>query len=141
MKKQVKKMPKRIICPYCGGSAVLREDKYVHGDNGKGKLLYVCKNYPVCDSYVGVHEGTKVPLGTLANAELRNKRIRAHKLFDAVWKNRIMSKKEAYRWIQCMFGIAENDAHIGKFSDYRCDELMRNCTNMLDKNNIAFRSA
>ncbi len=94
------KRTKNTICPYCGSIAIFRDGKYVYGDSSKGEKLYVCSNYPACDSYVGVHKGTSLPLGTLANSELRNKRIRAHKLFDSIWKNKLMSKKEAYRWIE-----------------------------------------
>ncbi len=127
---------KKIVCPYCGSVAVLRDGKYVYGDRTKGERLYVCSNYPNCDSYVGVHKGTSIPLGMLANSELRNKRIRAHKLFDSIWKNKLMSKKEAYRWMEYFMGVSENDAHIGKFSDYRCEELMKKCKEILSNNHI-----
>lgn len=136
MRKKGLKMPRRVTCPYCGLAAVLREDSYVHGGNGMGKYLYVCKNYPDCNAYVGVHPGTKIPMGTLADSELRNKRIKAHKMLMAICENGLMTKKEAYRWIETMFGIDSSEAHIAKFSDYRCEELMKNCRNMLQSNNI-----
>lgn len=56
MKKQ-----KRITCPYCGAAAVLQKGSFVYGDKSKEEYLYVCSNYPRCDSYVGVHTGTKIP--------------------------------------------------------------------------------
>ena len=93
---------KSIKCPYCGGTAVLRDASYVYGGESGRKHLYVCQHYPECNSYVGVHEGTLTPLGTLANSELRNKRILAHQTFDRIWKNGILTKKNAYRWMQDM---------------------------------------
>ena len=40
---------------------------------------------------------------TLANGDLRHKRIETHRMFDAIWKNGILSRKEAYRWMQDIF--------------------------------------
>ncbi len=130
------KKTKGIICPYCGGTAVLRDGKYVYGDRARGEKLYVCSNYPECDAYVGVHEGTNIPLGTLAKAELRNKRIRAHRLFDSIWKNNLMTKKEAYRWMEYFMGLGRDEGHIAYFSDYRCEELMKKSREFLKNNNI-----
>lgn len=130
------KRSKKVICPYCGGAAVLREGEYVYGNRSRGERLYVCCHYPVCDSYVGVHAGTNKPMGMLANAELRNKRIRAHKLFDSIWKHNLMTKKEAYRWMEYFMGLPKNEGHIAKFSDYRCEELMTKCREFLKNNNI-----
>lgn len=76
-------MKKQIVrCPYCGGTAILRDASYVYGNKSKGGKAYVCSHYPACNSYVGVHKGTTMPKGTLANKELRQKRIRAHRIFD-----------------------------------------------------------
>lgn len=130
------KKRKKLKCPYCGANAVLKKGNYVYGKNSKEEYLYVCTNYPECDSYVGVHAGTKLPKGTLANAELRNKRIKTHKVFDQLWKSELMTKKEAYRWMTYVTGLPVDMCHIGKFSDYRCDELVKICKNVLINNNI-----
>lgn len=133
MKKNKIKNP---ICPYCGKPAVLRKGSYVYGKHTPVQYLYVCSGYPSCDSYVGVHTGTRYPKGTLANSELRNKRICTHRLFDQIWKNGIMSKKDAYRWIQDIFCLTEKQAHIGFFSEYMCDLLSDRCRIVLANNNI-----
>lgn len=131
MKKQ-----SRITCPYCGRTAVLQKGSYVYGDKSKEEYLYVCANYPACNSYVGVHAGTKIPKGTLANPELRKKRIKTHKIFDLLWKKNLMSKKEAYRWMEYKMGLERNTGHIANFSDYRCEELMSICKGVLKNNHI-----
>lgn len=127
---------KRIKCPYCGSIAVLRDDKYVYGERAKGEWLYVCANYPECDAYVSTHKGTKIPKGSLANGDLRNKRIRAHKVFELIWKKNIMTKKEAYRWLEYFMGLQRDEGHIGKFSDYRCNLLMSKTKEVLKNNHI-----
>ena len=128
---------KSIKCPYCGGTAVLHDVSYVYGGESGHKHLYVCQHYPECNAYVGVHEGTLTPLGTLADSELRNKRIRAHHAFDQLWKSGRMTKKEAYRWLQMQFGLPREHAHIGMFGDYMCERLIRECTETAEKMKIA----
>ena len=73
-----------IRCPYCGAEAKIRPATVVYGDAtlNKNSYVYVCDRYPACDAYVAAHEESKQPMGTLANGELRNKRIRAHHAFD-----------------------------------------------------------
>ena len=127
---------KKVTCPYCGAKAVLRDDSYVYGDRGKGEWLYVCSNYPECDSYVSTHKGTQIPRGTLAKGDLRNKRIKAHKVLELLWKKKIMSKKEAYRWVEYFMGLEKDEGHIGFFSDYRCDLLMVKVKELLKNNHI-----
>ena len=61
-------------CPYCGSHTILRSADGIYRENARNDMLYVCKNYPVCDSYVRVQRGTKIPLGTVANRELRELR-------------------------------------------------------------------
>ena len=134
----VKRKRKQITikCPYCGRNAILRDAKYVYKEHALDQHLYVCSGYPECDAYVGVHEGTLLPKGSLANGDLRHTRIETHRLFDAIWKNGIFSRKDAYRWMQDIFSLSSNQAHIGEFSDYRCDCLMNECRKVLINNNV-----
>ena len=71
-------------CPYCGSDVMLKDATFIyHRSQAKrwGKV-WVCKNYPKCDAYVGCHEGTTLPLGRPANARLRTLKAEAHKQFD-----------------------------------------------------------
>ena len=130
----MKKKKKSIKCPYCSCSAVLRDASFVYGGKAIERYVYVCSRYPACNSYVGVHENTLLPKGTLANGDLRNKRIRAHKAFDSIWKIGIMNKAEAYRWMQYRFGLTSQQAHIGFFSEYMCEQLIQECEKALQNN-------
>ena len=125
MKRKTKQQ--NVKCPYCGRPAILRDAAYVYKENALDKHLYVCSGYPECDSYVGAHRKSKLPMGTLANGDLRNKRIQAHKAFDWMWKSGLMTKWQAYKWMQGKLALNEEQAHIAKFSEYMCDRLIVEC--------------
>ncbi len=76
-------------------------------------------------------------MGSLANGDLRKKRIQAHKAFDRLWKCRIMEKWQAYRWMQAKFGLSSEQAHIAKFSEYMCDQLIEICGQVVENNKLA----
>lgn len=117
-----------IRCPYCGAKATLRPSSAVYGDAAKTDgFLYVCDRYPKCDAYVAAHRQSKLPMGTLANGDLRHKRIEAHRAFNWFWESGLMSKSQAYKWMQAKLGLSEEDAHIAKFGEYRCAQLIALC--------------
>ena len=60
-------------------------------------------------------------------AHLRRKRIQAHATFDRLWKDGLMSKRQAYLWLQAKLGLPEAEAHIGKFSTFRCEQVIQLC--------------
>ena len=134
---EVLKMKRQKVKCHCGAQAFLRPESAVFGTKSRGGYLYVCSRYPTCDSYVSVHRRNKKPKGTLANAELRQKRIQAHKAFNVIWESGLMEKWQAYRWMQAIFGLNTQQAHIAKFSLYMCDELIRRCEEFRQNNRIA----
>lgn len=132
--KQKGKAKKKITCPYCGAPAILRDASYVYGERSLTDKLYVCAHYPKCDAYVGVFKNSDIPKGTLADSELRNKRIQAHRYFDAIWKQGIMTRSHTYQWMQYKFGLTKEQAHIGYFSDFMCLQLIAACKEVLKNN-------
>lgn len=50
------------ICPYCGGRVIFTDSSAIYGGRSYG-MIYLCTN---CNASVGVHKGTRKPLGTLA---------------------------------------------------------------------------
>jgi hypothetical protein len=55
------------ICPYCGARARLDDGRALR----RSSQVWLCGNFPACDSYVGCHPGgLNQPLGSLANREL-----------------------------------------------------------------------
>ena len=112
-----------LTCPYCNGKAVLVHSSVVYPGSDYGNL-WVCENYPECDSYVGCRRfraNGDEPLGSLANAELREARKRAHAAFDPLWQStRFISRSDAYRWLSEELEIPENECHIGMFDVSQC---------------------
>lgn len=76
-----------MACPYCGQQASLVSGKeiYPYRPDLHDRMFWLCRP---CDAYVGTHKNSKrhVPLGLLANADLRWARMRAHAVFDGYWK-------------------------------------------------------
>ena len=124
MKKQTKQSAKKVICPYCGSRAVLRSGHEIVEKKRVDEYLYVCKRYPVCDSYVSVQIGTTLPLGTLANRELRGLRIQAHQAIDQVIKRGILKRKDVYGWMSDVLNIPQRSAHIAMLDTYRCRQVI-----------------
>lgn len=48
----------------------------------------------------------------------------------------LLSRKDAYRWMQDIFCLPSSQAHIGQFSDYRCDHLKDECRRVLQNNHV-----
>ena len=116
-----------IKCPYCGSPAFLRPASVVHERTTPGEEVYVCARYPACDAYVSAHRESRLPMGTLANKSLRNKRRQAHIAMARLWEQGLMPRKEAYRGLQIQLGLPESEAHIGRFSEYRCEQVIALC--------------
>lgn len=118
-------------CPYCGGKIVLRSADGIYKDNSKGVMLYVCSNYPACDAYVRVHEGTMKPVGTLANGNLRKLRNTAHHYFNKLYESGVMTKDEAYSWLAYMISAPKSQAHIGYLGEYYCNVVIEESKKLL----------
>lgn len=110
-------------CPYCdrktklvGGIRV-----YPHREDLHGLSFWLCED---CGAYCGCHRGTHKPLGTPANAELRNLRKQAHSKFDPFWRSGKMTRTEAYERLAKKMGIDIPDCHIGMFNEDQCREVL-----------------
>lgn len=106
-------------CPYCDKVAIWTENKAIYGNNyGKSYMCYYCKP---CDAYVGCHNNTRKPLGTMANAETREWRKTAHAAFDPIWKSGKMSRSKAYRILSKSLG---KEIHIGEADIRTCQNIL-----------------
>ena len=116
-----------IKCPYCGAQAFLRPASVVRKHFAPGEEVYVCARYPACNAYVSAHRDSRLPMGTLADKELREKRRQAHIALNQLWERGLMTRKEAYRWLQVQLDLPESETHIGRFSAYRCEQVISLC--------------
>ncbi|CAB4122700.1 Protein of unkown function DUF3268 [uncultured Caudovirales phage] len=118
-------MDSRVMAPRCNYCArpsrlVSGAAIYPHRPDLFGKWFYQCKP---CDAYVGCHKGG-VPLGDLANRELRKTRRVAHSVFDRLWKEGDLNRSQAYAWMSEAMGLPPEKAHIGMFSVEQCRALV-----------------
>lgn len=126
MKKQKKKgNPSAMRCPHCGAAMILRSADGIYRDNSKHTMLYVCRHYPQCDTYVRTHPGTTIPVGTPADRKLRALRREAHRHFDQLYRSGLMSKQDAYLWLAALLQAPLSQAHIGYLGEYYCKQVIQ----------------
>lgn len=104
----------KVFCPYCGSLAELKDAYAIYRREGFGHV-YVCPTAS-CDAYVGVHQGTSKPKGSLANAALRRLRSDVHAVFDPLWRSDSeVDRSEVYEAAAQVLGLKE--FHIGEMRD------------------------
>lgn len=103
------KQPKK--CPFCNGNIKYTSNAEVYGrEYGNGKC-YLCKK---CDAYVGVHDGTNIALGIIANKEMRQLKMQCHDIFDKLWRNS-KQRNELYFKLSKLMNIDRDHCHFGHF--------------------------
>jgi hypothetical protein len=97
---------------------------YSHRNDMAKKVFWRCAP---CLAWIGCHVGTDVPLGRLANEELRNAKRAAHDAFDPIWRavsNNKRSKRaakiRAYEALAAELGIPPDQANIALFDVEMC---------------------
>lgn len=106
-------------CPYCNKQSEWIPNEKIYGKRyGKSYMCYYCV---YCGAYVGCHNNTKQPLGTMANAELRTWRIKAHDSIDCYWKSGKMRRQEVYSRLKELLG---KEIHIGEADIEMCKKII-----------------
>lgn len=109
-----------MMCPYCQKSAEFISSADFYGKD-YGTNLYICRP---CEARIGTHGRGKTPLGTMANAELRELRTLCHSRFDVRWKTGKVSRSKAYQQLAQMMNLPPEEAHIGMFDEKQCKKLL-----------------
>jgi hypothetical protein len=90
--------------------------------------FWLCRG---CNAWCGCHKGTKRAYGSLANAELRDARQRAHAAFDPIWReqkgDKRMNRSIAYNWLARELGLTYEETHIGDFDLEQCRRTVELC--------------
>ncbi len=111
--KKINYYPIPTVCPYCNSPVIFTSNAAIYGKQYGNGMCYKCVN---CDSYVGVHTGTNVPLGILANKELRKLKKECHALFDPIWQNnKNIKRTDAYKMLAKLLDIPISECHFGWF--------------------------
>lgn len=121
-------------CPYCEQPSQLCTDLDLYGQDYGGRRFWRCVP---CGAYVGTHRNSdNVPLGRLANGELRAAKIAAHHHFDALWQAAVQlrgwskshARTMAYAWLARELGITARKCHIGYFDLEMTQRTIRLCS-------------
>lgn len=128
------KTPIAVYCEYCSKEAVLAtgEKIYPHRDDLKKIKLWECEP---CKAYVGCHKlnipkgiySDEIPLGRLANAELRKAKSLAHYHFDMYWRKEKYQRSSCYDSLAIKMGINIDKCHIGMFNVAQCEQVVEIC--------------
>lgn len=122
-------LPEPNICPYCHSSVTFTSHAVLYGGRtfSDWPYIYLCDNQ-TCLASVGVHAGTRHPLGTLADAATKTARKNAHAAFDPIWKNQKNKGKartEAYAWLAKELDIEVWRCHISWFDVSYCKAVIK----------------
>lgn len=109
---QARPSDRKVTCNYCGRFAELHAGPAVYPDRKEllDRQFWVC--WP-CDAWVGCKINSDEPFGELADEGLRAARIAAHKAFDPIWENEILTKQQAYDWLAQALAIPRRECKIG----------------------------
>jgi hypothetical protein len=117
-----------VCCPHCDLAAkLINGQELADYTNIRSYEQYQQQQFWFCTScygYTGCHETTHYPKGSIANHFERELRKRAHTAFDRLWKDKHMSRKEAYLYLQNITGLEPEDAHIGEMNVSQLETLL-----------------
>jgi DNA-directed RNA polymerase subunit RPC12/RpoP len=115
-------VPKISKCTYCGSKVVIsKKTKEFSNNGGKYPWIYHCTK---CDARVGIHPNTNIPLGTLANAELRWKRRKAKTQFKQYMSQHNLNRSDGYTLLAATLGISRSVCHFGWFDIRTCNKIL-----------------
>lgn len=133
-------------CPYCHSEVelVTGAKVYPHRPELADRHIWRCTS---CDAQVGCHRaGARVvgrggletisdgtlPMGSLANAELRAARVETHRLLDALGQPPArMSRAEAYAWMGRVLELPPERAHVAALSFDECVKVMHGIEDLM----------
>lgn len=117
------------VCQYCFDPTEYVDSSEVYGKSYG--MIYLCRP---CQAWVGVHDGSNVALGIVANKELREAKKQAHYYFDQLWKKKMdhgyskhEARKSAYKWLSEQLNVPVELCHIGMFTVERCNKTVEIC--------------
>lgn len=117
-------------CPFCGGAVAYVDHAEIYNGRRFGDWPYMLACLS-CDAYVGLHPHTDIPLGTLADQDLRDARKAGKEAFYELMRERGWSRSEAYQWLGQQLRLNVNRCHWGWFDERQCERAENLCLNGL----------
>lgn len=116
-------LPAPTICPHCKSRVNIEPNSNIYGGKSYGEWpwAFVCED-DECDSYVGLHPYTNIPLGTIANKSMREARKRVKAKFHFYMNEKGLSRTDAYAKLADSMLIDVNECHFGWFDEDQCQE-------------------
>lgn len=105
------------ICKQCGKNMMRKFDSY--GE------YFVCFRYKGCFERVAGRNYSKYYKKQFNDGLLGQYKHKAHCIFDKLWKEKGISRKDSYKILQKIMRLPESEAHISKFTIKQCKFLMR----------------
>ena len=112
-------LPLPTECPYCDGTPRIVDHAVIYGGRRFGEWPYAVA-CDTCDAYVGLHPHTDIPLGTLADWQLREARKSGKRAFYGLLDAMNWDRPTGYAWLAQQLEIPVSDCHWGWFDVDRC---------------------
>lgn len=136
-------MSVQVVCDYCHEDAELVDKSEVYRQGFGGKV-WLCRP---CRAWVPAHPDSPVhkPVGRLAKATLRAKRLKAYVLFDQLWRatarlsgwEEHKARHAAYLWLAEEMGITPANCHIGRFDEAATQVVIDICSAVAMRKGVA----
>ena len=113
-------LPAPTECPFCSSAVRVASHEAVYGrDYSDWPWMYHCTH---CDASVGMHPFTHIPLGTMADRQLREVRKKAKAPFERIWRGGRMTRAQAYRALAEHLNLSARECHFGWFNAEQCQK-------------------
>lgn len=125
-----------VYCDVCRSEARYHEDNSIlYGQAYGNKGVWVCKDYPFCNSYVSARSNKK-PTGRLKNSVSRELSKKARSLFDKHWqflnadnKSKNQLRNKLYQRLAKKLNIPPKEAQFSRMDD----ESLRRAINIMSQ--------
>jgi hypothetical protein len=120
-------LPAPTHCHYCRARVEIVNNAEIYNrEFGEWPWAYKCTGRG-CRAYVGMHQFTNIPLGSLADSATRRARAGVKEVFNALWRSGRMTREQAYKWLAGELGMKPSETHIGWMDVQTCQRALAAC--------------
>lgn len=112
------RVPIPRTCDHCGQRVAIMTHEEIYGqDYSDWPYVYSCTG---CQARVGIHPQTDIPLGTLADLELRQMRTKGKMRWKEQCAKRGFTRTQSYMWLAALLDCPKSEAHWGWMDKAQC---------------------